>query len=82
MANALASGAIVNDSATKKVNIVRPMRMDMLDAAGISACGLVGQVTISRAVLGSYLGLNWAGLATIPRLYNWVRSIYISLVFP
>jgi hypothetical protein len=39
MANAPATGAIANDSATRKVNIVRPMRMDMLDAAGISVVG-------------------------------------------
>jgi hypothetical protein len=39
MANAPATGAIANDSATRKVNIVRPMRMDMLNVAGISVVG-------------------------------------------
>jgi len=39
LVDAPATGAIANDSATRKVNIVRPMRMDMLDAAGISVVG-------------------------------------------
>jgi hypothetical protein len=49
-ANAPAIGAIVNDSATRKVNMVRPMRMEVLDATDYRSRDLGGQVTISRGL--------------------------------
>jgi hypothetical protein len=82
MTKGRAIGSIASDNATQKASMVRPIRIAVARARRtIDRPGLVGQVTIWRAVYG-LLSEFVKGLPVVPRWCNCAGNAHISSNIP
>jgi hypothetical protein len=67
-----AAGSIATDKAVIIARIVRPMRMDMLDAAAISVVRFGRSSDDFASRFGSYFGVKWAIMASLALQGAWI----------